>query len=175
MNEETITKAYEMAVERYAALGVDVPSVLAQMQDFHLSLHCWQADDVAGFEVQAGELSGGIQATGNYPGKATTPEELMADLDKAFSLVPGKKKLNLHASYAIFEDGEFADRDKLEPKHFKKWVEFAKERNLFVCCHLYEDRFSNGRYELAALKGWETKPNRLYGKDGLQEVKYAID
>ena len=89
MNEETITKAYEMAVERYAALGVDVPSVLAQMQDFHLSLHCWQADDVAGFEVQAGELSGGIQATGNYPGKARNIDELQADILKAASLLPG--------------------------------------------------------------------------------------
>ena len=75
-------------------------------------------------------LTGGIQTTGNYPGKARTPEELLADMDKAMSLMPGKKKINVHACYAIFEDGEFVDRDKLEPKHFQKWVDFAKERGM---------------------------------------------
>lgn len=92
-------------------------------------MHCWQGDDVNGFDRE-GALTGGIQTTGNYPGKARTPEELMADIDRALSLIPGKHRINLHASYAIFEDGEFADRDRLEPKHFKKWVEFAKERGL---------------------------------------------
>jgi L-rhamnose isomerase len=92
-------------------------------------MHCWQGDDVSGFEG-AGELSGGIQATGNYPGKARNPQELMADIDKTLSLIPGTHRINLHANYAIFEEGEFADRDKLEPKHFAKWVEFAKERGL---------------------------------------------
>lgn len=92
-------------------------------------MHCWQGDDVMGFD-NVGELTGGIQTTGNYPGKARTPEELMADIDKAFSLIPGAKKLNLHASYAIFEPGEFADRDRLEPKHFQKWVDFARERGI---------------------------------------------
>ena len=94
-----------------------------------VSLHCWQGDDVTGFDHD-GPLTGGIQTTGNYPGKARTPEELMADMDKAMSLMPGAKKINVHACYAIFEDGEFADRDKLEPKHFQKWVDFAKKRGM---------------------------------------------
>ena len=129
MNEETITKAYEMAVERYAALGVDVPSVLAQMQDFHLSLHCWQADDVAGFEVQAGELSGGIQATGNYPGKARTIDELQADILKAASLLPGTHRLNLPEIYGDFQ-GQVVDRDQVEPKHFQSWIDWGKAHGM---------------------------------------------
>lgn len=122
---------YEYAKEKYAELGIDTEKVIAALGNVPVSVHCWQGDDVTGFDSKQA-LSGGIQTTGNYPGKATTPEQLMADIDKAFSLVPGKKKLNLHASYAIFEDGEFADRDKLEPKHFAKWVEFAKERNMGI-------------------------------------------
>ncbi len=122
---------YEEAKEIYASLGVDTEKALEKLKDVTISVHCWQGDDVVGFDSKE-SLSGGIQATGNYPGKATTPEELMNDIDKAFSLIPGKKKLNLHASYAIFEDGEFADRDALEPKHFKKWVDFAKERNMGI-------------------------------------------
>ena len=94
-------------------------------------MHCWQGDDVIGFDHD-GPLTGGIQTTGNYPGKARTPEELLADMDKAMSLVPGKKKINVHACYAIFEKGEFADRDALEPKHFKKWVEFAKAHGMGI-------------------------------------------
>lgn len=129
MNEETITKAYEMAVERYAALGVDVPSVLAQMQDFHLSLHCWQADDVAGFEVQAGELSGGIQTTGNYPGKARNIDELQADILKAASLLPGTHRLNLHEIYGDFQ-GQVVDRDQVEPKHFQSWIDWGKAHGM---------------------------------------------
>ena len=92
-----IQKAYEIAVERYAAVGVDTEKVLKTMQDFHLSLHCWQADDVTGFEVQAGALSGGIQATGNYPGKARNIDELRADILKAASYIPGTHRLNLHS------------------------------------------------------------------------------
>ena len=122
---------YEEAKKIYEALGVDTEEALGKLKDVTISVHCWQGDDVTGFDSSA-SLSGGIQTTGNYPGKATTPEELMADIDKAFSLIPGKKKLNLHASYAIFEDGEFADRNALEPKHFKKWVDFAKERNMGI-------------------------------------------
>lgn len=122
---------YDGAKKLYAALGVDTESALNKLKDVTISVHCWQGDDVIGFDSPSA-LSGGIQTTGNYPGKATTPEELMADIDKAFSLIPGKKKLNLHASYAIFEDGEFADRNALEPKHFKKWVDFAKERNMGI-------------------------------------------
>ena len=95
---------YETAKKRYEEIGVDTDKAIETLKKVNISMHCWQGDDVTGFDHD-GPLTGGIQATGNYPGKATTPEELMADLDKAFSLVPGKKKLNLHASYAIFEDG----------------------------------------------------------------------
>lgn len=122
---------YEEAKKIYAALGVDTDKALDTLKNVTVSVHCWQGDDVVGFDSKE-SLSGGIQTTGNYPGKATSPEELMADLDKAFSLVPGKKKLNLHASYAIFDDGEFCDRDALEPKHFEKWVKYAKERNMGI-------------------------------------------
>lgn len=120
--------SYQSAKEKYSKIGVDTEKALDTLKDISVSIHCWQGDDVGGFD-SADALSGGIQATGNYPGKATTPEELMADIDKAFSLIPGKKKLNLHACYAIF-DGEHVDRDKILPKHFEKWVKFAKERNI---------------------------------------------
>ena len=123
--------AYERAKEWYASYGVDTEQALNILRDIPISVHCWQGDDVTGFD-QPQSLSGGIQATGNYPGKATSYEELMQDIDKAFSLIPGRKKLNLHASYAIFEDGEFADRDQIKPIHFKKWVEYAKKRNLGI-------------------------------------------
>ena len=123
--------AYEIAKKYYADLGVDTDKALEKLKDITVSVHCWQGDDVTGFDSKEA-LSGGIQTTGNYPGKATTPEQLMADIDKAFSLIPGKKKLNLHACYAIFENGEFADRDALKPAHFAKWVEFAKARNMGI-------------------------------------------
>ncbi len=122
---------YEEAKKRYAEYGIDTEKVIAELSKAEISVHCWQGDDVGGFD-SPDALSGGIQATGNYPGKARTPSELMADIDKALSLVPGAHKLNLHASYAIFEDGEFADRDALLPKHFKKWVDFANERGLGI-------------------------------------------
>ncbi len=125
----TVNERYQSAKEAYAALGVDTDKALEALKQIPISMHCWQGDDVIGFDG-GGALSGGIQTTGNYPGRARTPKELMADIDKALSLIPGKHRLNLHASYAIFEEGEHADRDKLEPKHFAKWVEFAKERGL---------------------------------------------
>ena len=127
--EEMIQKAYEIAVERYAAVGVDTEKVLKTMQDFHLSLHCWQADDVTGFEVQAGALSGGIQATGNYPGKARNIDELRADILKAASYIPGTHRLNLHEIYGDFQ-GKVVDRDQVEPEHFKSWIEWGKEHNM---------------------------------------------
>ena len=122
---------YEEAKKIYSALGIDTEKALDTLKDVTISVHCWQGDDVVGFDSKE-SLSGGIQTTGNYPGKATSPSELMADLDKAFSLVPGKKKLNLHACYAIWDESGFADRDALEPKHFAKWVEYAKERNMGI-------------------------------------------
>lgn len=119
----------EHARKVYQGYGVDVDRAMAALQEVPLSVHCWQGDDVVGFDCKEA-LSGGIQTTGNYPGRARTPEELMQDLDKALSLIPGKKKLNLHASYAILEEGDVADRDAIEPKHFAKWVSFAKERGM---------------------------------------------
>ena len=122
---------YEEAKQMYASCGVDTEAALTALANVPLSLHCWQGDDVTGFDHE-GALSGGIQTTGNYPGKARTPKELMADFEKAASLIPGKLKLNLHACYAIFADGEYADRDRLLPKHFKAWVDFAKAHNMGI-------------------------------------------
>ncbi|MEM1483727.1 L-rhamnose isomerase [Oscillospiraceae bacterium PP1C4] len=124
-------KSYELARQQYENLGVDAEEALNELQKIKISLHCWQGDDVTGFEHSGEALSGGIQTTGNYPGKARTPEELMDDMDQALSLIPGKHRINLHASYAIYE-GEKVERDKLEPKHFAKWVQYAKERNLGI-------------------------------------------
>lgn len=121
---------YESAKRIYAELGIDTDAALKKLSGVSISMHCWQGDDVGGFESSAA-LSGGIQATGNYPGKARTPEELMADIDEALSLIPGKHRINLHATYAFY-DGEKVSRDKLEPKHFDKWIEFAKERGLGI-------------------------------------------
>lgn len=122
---------YEQAKEIYARLGVDTDKAIETLKNIPIAMHCWQGDDVLGFDGDD-QLSGGIQTTGNYPGRATNPAELMADIDKVISLVPGKLKLNLHACYAIFENGETADRDALEPKHFKAWLDFAKERGMGI-------------------------------------------
>ena len=121
--------SYNDAKQEYLKLGVDTDKAIEALNKIPISIHCWQGDDVTGFDRE-GPLTGGIQTTGDYPGKARKPEELMADINKVLSLVPGKNKLILHACYAIFEDGAFADRDKIQPKHFKKWVEFAKKRGL---------------------------------------------
>ena len=124
---------YEYAKQKYASFGIDTDAAIAKLRSVPIALHCWQGDDVRGFDQKSdGALTGGIQTTGNYPGRARTPEELMADIDKVLSLCPGLKKLNLHACYAIFdeENGGWVDRDKIEPKHFKKWVDFCKARGL---------------------------------------------
>jgi len=126
VKEKLVQGAYEIAKERYAAVGVDTDVVLDKLQKISLSLHCWQADDVSGFENPDGQLSGGIQATGNYPGKARNIEELRADIIKAASLIPGQHRLNLHAIYGDF-GGKFVDRDQIEPKHFESWMKWAKE------------------------------------------------
>ena len=118
---------FESAKAIYAAMGVDVEAALAKAKDKAISIHCWQGDDVAGFDQKDGRAGDGIQTTGNYPGRARTFEELTADFKKAASLIPGKKRINLHASYAVFADGEWVDRDKIEYRHFEKWVEFARE------------------------------------------------
>ncbi len=122
---------FEQAKKRYETLGVDVESALTKLSRMPVSIHCWQGDDVTGFE-NAGALTGGIQATGNYPGKARNFAELTADFEKACSLIPGQKRFNLHASYALFENGEKVDRDRLEPKHFQKWALWAKEKGISI-------------------------------------------
>lgn len=124
--------ALDLAKRRYASLGIDVDAALSALQRIPISIHCWQGDDVLGFDTDGASLSGGIQTTGSYPGRARTPEELMADFEKAISLIGGAKRINLHASYAIFENGEHADRDALLPRHFAKWIDFAKKNNLGI-------------------------------------------
>ena len=118
-------EGYKYAKAKYANIGVDTDAVLERLKNIKISMQCWQGDDVLGFLFKGISLSGGIQPTGNYPGKATTPEELRADIDKAFSMIPGKHKLSLHAIYA--DTDENVDLDELEPKHFEKWVKWAKE------------------------------------------------
>lgn len=129
MNEKNIQQSFQLAAERYAAIGVDVEQALERMDKISLSLHCWQADDVTGFENQGGSLSGGIQVTGNYPGRARTIDELRADLLKAKSYIPGNHRLSLHEIYGDFQ-GERVDRDEVEPRHFASWIQWAAENGL---------------------------------------------
>lgn len=128
MKAEHITQAYQVAKERYAAIGVDTDAALKKLQDIKISMHCWQGDDVKGFLTPEGDLTGGIMSTGNYPGAAKNPDQLRQDLEKAFSLIPGQHKLNLHAIY--LDTDEKVDLNEIEPKHFEKWVAWAKEQGL---------------------------------------------
>ena len=125
--KESTSKAYAIAKERYAEYGIDTEKVIAQLQEFHLSMHCWQADDVAGFE-STGDLTGGIQATGNYPGKARNIDELRADILKAKTLIPGTHRLNLHEIYGDFQ-GKKVDRDECGVEHFQSWIDWGLENN----------------------------------------------
>jgi L-rhamnose isomerase len=125
----SVKQSYELAKKEYEKWGINVDEVLEQLKQVPISIHCWQGDDIGGFEVNKGELSGGIDVTGDYPGKARTPEELRSDLEKALSLIPGKHRVNLHAIYAE-TNGEVVERDQLEPKHFENWVNWAKENGL---------------------------------------------
>lgn len=127
-----MTDRYQYAKGQYAAWGVDTDAALERLKNIPISIHCWQGDDVTGLEGQGQALSGGIQTTGNYPGRARNFHELTADFAKTLSLVPGKKRINLHASYAVFEPGEAVDRDRIEPKHFAKWVEFAQAQGVGI-------------------------------------------
>ncbi|HOW10296.1 MAG TPA: L-rhamnose isomerase [Bacteroidales bacterium] len=145
MNKDLIKKSYQIAKEQYAEIGIDTDRVLDQLDDIVISLHCWQTDDVGGFEKEGAELGGGgIQATGNYPGKARTITQMRDDLDKVMSLLPGKQKLSLHAIYGEFE-GKKVDRDQIEVKHFQGWIDWAKKRGIgldFNCTcfsHPYAD------------------------------------
>lgn len=145
MNKDHIKKSYQLAKEQYAELGIDTEKVLDQLDGIVISLHCWQTDDVGGFEKEGAELGGGgIQATGNYPGKASTIGQMRDDLDKVMSLLPGKQRLSLHAIYGEFE-GKKVDRDQIEVKHFQGWIDWAKKRGIgldFNCTcfsHPYAD------------------------------------
>jgi L-rhamnose isomerase len=130
MKKEIIEKSYQLAKEQYAELGVDTDKVISEMDNINISLHCWQTDDVGGFEKPGSVLSGGgIQATGNFPGKAKTIDQMRSDLDKVMSLLPGKQRLNLHAIYGEF-GGKLIDRDQIEPKHFQGWINWAKKRGI---------------------------------------------
>src|SRR4051812_39692460 len=124
-----VEPAYALARERYAELGVDTEQALRRLAEVAVSLHCWQGDDVGGFEGAGGEIGGGLAVTGSYPGKARTPDELRADLDHAFSLIPGRHRLNLHASYAE-TGGRTVERDALGPSHFAGWIAWAKQRRI---------------------------------------------
>jgi L-rhamnose isomerase len=129
MTSGNVGKSFSLAKERYASLGVDVSRALKILEMIPISLHCWQGDDVGGFESSTGGLGGGLVATGNHPGKARTPQELRADLEKAFSIIPGKHRLNLHAFYGEF-GGKKVDRDEISPDHFKNWIAWAKKNGL---------------------------------------------
>ncbi len=129
MKKELVQKSYEIAKERYAAIGVDVDEALKKLDKVSISIHCWQADDVNGFENLGNLGGGGIQATGNYPGKSRNIDELRADISKVLTLVGGSHRLNLHAIYGDF-GGKIVDRDQVETSHFKSWMEWAKEANL---------------------------------------------
>lgn len=130
MKDETLRQAYQIAKEQYAKSGVDVDAAMKKLVTIPLSLHCWQGDDVGGFETVGAQLSGGgIQTTGNYPGKARTIAQLRADIEQAVSLIPGRHRLNLHACY-LDNGGKFIDRNKMEPRHFQSWIEWAKANGL---------------------------------------------
>ncbi len=131
MKEALVKKAYDVAQSRYAEIGIDTEAVLRQLQDFHLSLHCWQADDVHGFEQQAGQLSGGIQSTGDFPGAARNIDELRQDILKAKSLIAGNHRLNLHEIYGDFK-GKVVDRDEVTVEYFQSWIDWAKDNDTLL-------------------------------------------
>ena len=158
---------FDYAREKYASIGVDVVSAMETLKNVPVSLHCWQGDDVRGFDGDpSAPLTGGIQTTGNYPGRARTPEELMADLDMVLKLCPGQMKMNLHACYAIFdeENGGWVDRDKLEPRHFEKWVRFCKERGLG--CDFNPTYFSHPKCDPLTLSSPNEETRRFWIEHG---------
>ena len=171
--------SYIDAKAKYAAIGIDTDAAIAKLKDVPVALHCWQGDDVRGFDTDPNKpLTGGIQTTGNYPGRARTPEELMADIDMVLKLCPGTKKMNLHASYAIFdeENGGWVDRDKLEPKHFKKWVDFCKERGLG--CDFNPTFFSHPKCDPLTLSSPNEETRKFWidhGKACIRISQYLAD
>ena len=165
--------SYAEAKAKYAALGVDTDAAISKLKTVPVALHCWQGDDVRGFDTDPNKpLTGGIQTTGNYPGRARTPEELMADIDKVISLVPGQVKMNLHACYAIFdEENPWVDRDKLEPKHFKKWVDFCKERGLG--CDFNPTFFSHPMCDPLTLSSPNEETRKVWGEHGKASIRIS--
>ncbi len=165
--------SYLEAKAKYAALGVDTDAAIEKLKTVPVALHCWQGDDVRGFDTDPNKpLTGGIQTTGNYPGRARTPEELMADIDKVIELVPGQVKMNLHASYAMFdEENPWVDRDKLEPKHFKKWVDFCKERGLG--CDFNPTFFSHPKCDPLTLSSPNEETRKFWVEHGKASVRIS--
>ena len=165
--------SYAEAKAKYAALGVDTDAAIAKLKTVPVALHCWQGDDVRGCDTDPNQpLTGGIQTTGNYPGRARTPEELMANIDKVISLVPGQVKMNLHACYAIFdEENPWVDRDKLEPKHFKKWVDFCKERGLG--CDFNPTFFSHPMCDPLTLSSPNEETRKLWVEHGKASIRIS--
>lgn len=157
---------YGNAKGAYAKYGIDTDKAIEKLKSVSVSLHCWQGDDVRGFDTDPEKpLTGGIQTTGKYPGRARTPEELMRDIDKVISLVPGKVKLNLHASYAIFDkENPWVNRDKIEPKHFKKWVDFCKKRGLG--CDFNPTFFSHPKCDPLTLSSPNEETRRFWIEHG---------
>jgi L-rhamnose isomerase len=152
MKKETLEKSYKIAREQYAELGIDTDKVITEMNNLNISLHCWQTDDVGGFEKPGAELGGGgIQVTGNFPGKATTIKQMRDDLDKVFSLLPGKQRLNLHAIYGEF-GGKLIDRDEIEIRHFQGWIDWAKEREMGLDfnCTCFSHPYADDGFTLAS-------------------------
>jgi len=166
MEKEFITKAYELAKQEYAELGIDTDAALKNLDDVIISLHCWQTDDVGGFETPDAELGGGgIQVTGNYPGKARNMAEMRADVEKVLTLLPGKQRLSLHAIYGDF-GGEFIDRDQIEIKHFQSWIDWAKKLGIgldFNCTCFSHPKADDG-FTLAS-------KNEEYRKFWIEHVK----
>ena len=150
MRKEQVISDYENAKKHYEAIGVNVDEAVKKLENLSISIHCWQADDVIGFENPDGELTGGIQTTGNYPGKARTFKELRSDLEKVFSLIPGKHRVSLHAIYGDF-NGEFVDRDQIEPEHFQSWIDWALENDVKIDFNstFFSHEKSNSGYTLS--------------------------
>lgn len=163
---------YLEAKEKYARAGIDTDAAISRLQKVPVALHCWQGDDVRGFDTDPSKpLTGGIQTTGNYPGRARTPQELMSDLDLVLRLCPGTKKMNIHASYAIFRDGNWADRNQLTPEHFEPWVEFCKARGLG--CDLNPTFFSHPKCDPLTLTSPNEQTRRFWVDHGKACIRIA--
>ena len=165
---ENIKKAYELAKLKYAELGIDTDKAINELANIPISMHCWQGDDIFGFE-NSSELSGGIQVTGNYPGRANGPVELMADIDKALSLIPGTHRINVHACYPTCDTP--VERDQLKPEHFAGWVKFAKERNLGL--DFNPTYFAHPKADVATLSSEDEEIRQYWVRHGIASIKIA--